>query len=76
MKNIFPLSTKLTIYNCLFRSHLEYGIIAWGNAGGAHFNKLMTLQKKAFRYIARAKYNTHTKSLFLKYNLLKVHELE
>ena len=39
--------------------------------GGAHFNKIMTLQKKALGYIARAKYNTHTNSLFLKYNLLE-----
>ena len=35
----------------------------------------MTLQKKALRYIARAKYNTHTNSLFLKYNLLKVPDI-
>ena len=46
-----------------------------GRGGLAHFNKLMTLQKKALRYIARAKYNTHTNSLFLKYNLLKVPDI-
>jgi len=30
MKNILPNNIKLTIYNSLFRSFIEYGISAWG----------------------------------------------
>ena len=30
VKNILPSNIKLTIYNSLFRSFIEYGISAWG----------------------------------------------
>ena len=29
-KFVLPQNIKLTLYNSLFRSHLEFGILAWG----------------------------------------------
>ena len=32
LENLLPNKIKLTIYNSLFKSHIEYGIVAWGNS--------------------------------------------
>ena len=30
LKNIAPIKIRMTLYNSLFRSHLEFGILSWG----------------------------------------------
>ena len=29
-KNVLPKKIRMTLYNSLFKSHLQYGILAWG----------------------------------------------
>lgn len=41
----------LTAYHSLIGSHLNYGIIAWGNSSKGNNKRLFTLQKKAIRLI-------------------------
>ena len=67
-----PESSKLTIYNSLFRCHLEYCNIAWGNCNSSLLMQLQKLQKKSLRHIANKKANSHVNPLYKKYNLLNV----
>ena len=46
VKNLLPENTKLTIYNSLFKSHLEYCNIAWGKANTSMVTEIQSLQKK------------------------------
>ena len=75
VRNLLPSNIKYIIYNSLFRSFIEYGVIAWGRAKGGDINAIHTLQKKAVRYIDNAKYNTHTDPLFCKFKILKVPDI-
>ena len=76
IKNILPPHIKYTIYNSLFRSHLEYCLINWGKAVLKKDELcIINLQKKAVRYIDNAKQSAHTDNLFKKYNILKLPDL-
>ena len=75
LKNVIPVSVKLTIYNSLFRSFIEYGICAWGRSNCNSINRLITLQKRAVRCIVNAKYNSHTDPIFAKLGILKFKDL-
>ena len=56
VKNILPAHHLKLIYHSLIASHLNYGIIFWGNAPKKHTNKILVLQKKAVRTISSATY--------------------
>ena len=75
VKNILPEYTKLTIYNSLFKSHLDYCNIAWGKSNPKLIADLQTLQKKAIRYVANTKANAHVDPLFIKYKILKIKDM-
>ena len=75
VRNILPEKTKLLIYNSLFRSHLEYCIIAWGKSNKLQISKLQSLQKKCIRYISNSRSNAHVNPLLLKYDLLNVSDM-
>ena len=46
-KNVLPLKIRKTIYDSLFKSHLEYGIMAWGGAQLGKLKQIKILQKSA-----------------------------
>ena len=46
-KNFLPKKIRLTLYNSLFKSHLEFGILAWGGVKETQLKKITTLQKNA-----------------------------
>ena len=70
LKHFLPFNIKLTIYNSLVSSYINYGILAWGH----HCDRLVKLQKKAIRIINLSKYNAHTDPLFKKSRLLKAND--
>ena len=45
-KNILPQNIRINLYNSIFRSHLEYGILAWGGVPLNKLKGLFNLQKK------------------------------
>ena len=45
-KNFLPLHIRKKIYNSLFKSHLEYGILAWGGVLPSKLKGITNLQKK------------------------------
>ena len=75
LKKTLPSHIKYTIYNSLFRSHIEFGISAWGNSSSNDIKRICSLQKRAIRYISNANYNSHTGAIFKKFNILKFHDL-
>ena len=74
-RNLLSSKIKLTIYNYLFRSHLEYCIHTWGLSGGKELKGIEILQKKAMRYIENTHSRAHTNVLFYKYKTLMVKDL-
>ena len=45
-KKFLPPKIRLTLYNSLFRSHLEFGVLAWVGIGSSKLRKISKLQKK------------------------------
>ena len=52
-RNMMTQECKLLVYHSHLESHLQYGILLWGNsANNAQLNKLQKIQNKALQYIA------------------------
>ena len=45
-KNFLPKRIRLTLYNSLFKSHLEFGILAWGGVKESQLKKNYNFTKK------------------------------
>ena len=75
VRTLLPNHIKYTIYNSLFRSHIEYGINCWGKAKSPEIKRIITHQKRACRHIDNVKYNAHTDKIFVKYRILRFHDL-
>ena len=67
--------TLLHIYYSIIHTHLNYGILIWGDSPQTHLNKLLKLQKKALRIIFHKSPLTSCRPLFKKYNILTVFSL-
>ena len=74
-KNLLPPNIKLNIYNALFKSHMEYGLICWGGVKTSKLKPLYILQKKCVRNIEGVNLRFHTDGLFKKYEILKLEDL-
>lgn len=74
-KHILPADSLLALYFALIHPHINYGILAWGNANQSTQSKTITLQKRAVRIINKAAYNSHTDPLFRKCKILKINDL-
>ena len=55
VKNFLPYSTLNTLYAAIVQSHINYGLIIWGNS--TSINQLIKLQKKSIRIINNKPYN-------------------
>lgn len=75
LRNLLPRHVKLTVYNSLFRSFIEFGISCWGRSSNNNINRISILQKRAVRYIENLKYNAHTGAAFIRSRILKFTEL-
>ncbi len=73
VKNLFPHDVLKSLYFSLIHSHINYGLLAWGNASSV--KQIEILQKKAIRIINKKPYNAHTEPLFRKEKILKVTDL-
>ena len=62
------------IYNTLVKTHLEYGILSWGNARDRILEKLINLQKKSVRIVSN-KHRAHTYPIFASLNIFKFDDL-
>ena len=74
-KNFLPTKIRKTLYNSLFRSHMEFGIMAWGGVSSNKLKKITTIQKKCIRNVAGRKHRSHTDPLFSFLNIMKFEDL-
>ena len=72
---LLPKESMRTLYFALIHPHIQYSIIAWGNASPSVLRRTVLLQKRAIRLINKAAYNSHTEPLFKQSNILKLTDL-
>ena len=71
LRNVYPESVLLTIYNTLILPHFHYCLLLWGSVvKGNH--SLHLLQKKALRIITISDYLAHTEPLCKRLRILKI----
>ena len=75
VKHVLTSEHLKTLYHTLIHHYLYYGNLLWGSAYKSHTQRLVVLQKKAIRIIAKTKYNDHTSPIFKKYNILKLPDI-
>ena len=75
VKTLFPYFIKKNLYNSLFKSHLEYGLICWGGVKPSKLHGLFMLQKKVIRHIAGKGIREHSDPLFKSLKILKLADL-
>ena len=66
-----PRNILVMIYNTLIQSHINYGILLWGQDP----QRLVTMQKKAIRAVTSSKYNSHTEMSFKHLKILKIQDV-
>ena len=71
LKVVYPEQALFFIYNSLFMSHINYGLLLWGT----NMNKISLIQKKAIRIITRSNYRAHSEPLYKEFGLLNVNDL-
>ena len=74
-KNFLPRKIRLTLYNSLFRSHMEFGILAWGGLSSNKLKKIINTQKKCIRNVACKGYRSHTDPIYSSLGALKFTDL-
>ena len=62
LRNVYPESVLITIYNTLILTHFHYCLLLWGSVVKEN-HSLRLLQKKALRIITNSDYLAHTEPL-------------
>ena len=60
----------LQVYHAVFESHLNYGIIFWGNSSNSNILRVLKMQKKAIRLLDGLKARDTCRESFMKLGLL------
>jgi len=72
VRYLLPTSTLITLYNALFMSFLQYGIVAWGQTFDSYIEPLFKLQKRAVRAISHQPFLAHSLPIFKDLKLLRI----
>ena len=76
IKEYVNIASMKTVYYGLVYQRLQYCISCWGGVAPSNLIKLVSLQKRAVRYICNTKNSrAHTTELFFKLNLLKLEDI-
>ena len=65
----------IRVYHALFNSHLQYGILCWGNTIKDNLGRIQVLQNRAIRNMTRAPRLYRLDNYYLNYRILKVKEM-
>lgn len=68
----FPISVNIILYNGLFSSLLNYGVLVWGTTTLQNIGKLLLMQKRVIRIVNKAPPLSHTSSLFHDLKIINV----
>ena len=74
-KNFLPLKIRTTLYNSMFKSHLQFGILAFGCAKSSKLKRIEILQRKCIRHISNVGGRAHSEPLFHKLQMLKFEDI-
>ena len=75
IRNLLPLDVLVCLYNALFLSFLQYGLIVWGQTYASYIDPIFKLQKKAVRAISFQSSMSPSLPIFNDLKLLKLSEL-
>ena len=75
VRHLLPTTVLVSLYNSLFSSFLQYGIIVWGLTYEVHRRPIYLLQKKAVRAIAFKSFTSPSTPIFSELIILKLCEL-
>ena len=75
IRNYLPTDILRCIYNSLFMSFLQYGIVVWGQTFSSYIEPIFKLQKKAIRTISHQTAFSHSLPLFKGLHLLRVSDV-
>ena len=71
ISRILPPQTRTALYYTLIHPYITYCNIVWASAYKSNLSKLLILQKRAIRFVAKLPYGAHTKPEFLSLKILK-----
>ena len=75
IRDLLPTNTLINVYNSLFMSFLQYGIIVWGQTSALYIEPIFKLQKKALRAISHEHPRSHTLPIFKALKLLRLQDV-
>ena len=75
IRNLLPLDVLICLYNALFLSFLQYGLIVWGQTYASYIDPIFKLQKKAVRAISFQPRMSPSLPIFNDLKLLKLSEI-
>ena len=75
LRYCLPTNVLLSIYNAIVLPYLTYCNIVWGNNYPSRLQKLITIQKRAIRFISHSNNNSSSSPIFFSLNTLKVSDI-
>ena len=72
---LVPPEIRKTLYYTLIYPYLTYCNIVWASTYKTSLTRLVILQKRAVRYVARIPYGAHTKNKFQELNFLQIDQI-
>ena len=75
IRNLLPLDVLICLYNALFLSILQYGLIVWGQTYASYIEPVFRLQKKAIRAISFQPRLSPSLPIFKDLKLLKLSDI-
>lgn len=70
IRDILPIKTKIQIYNSLFKPHIDYCLVIWGNS--LNIKPIELLQKRAIRTVFGKKRFAHAEPLLKRAKILNI----
>ena len=75
LSRTIPSSVLVSLYQSLVAPYYDYCNIAWAINNSVMLDKVYKTQKRAVRIITNSSFNSHTKPLFIKLNILPLMSL-
>ena len=75
IRKYISIDTRLVLYNSLFASYLQYGILAWGSASPTSINSIQSLQNRIVRYMTFSPPFSNVDSKYKSLKILRVQDL-
>lgn len=75
IRHFLPIDVLICLYNSLFSSFLQYGIVVWGLTYDVHIKPVYLLQKRVVKAIAFEHFTSPSTPIFSDLKILKLQDL-